>query len=66
MESTLKQILSLIGNVDHGSGHGVNAARLRGDMLMSIKELAETALRQSGDPTAPSGSPRTAASSRSA
>lgn len=36
----LKAILSLLGNVDHASGNGPNAAKLRGDMLNDIRLIA--------------------------
>lgn len=35
----LKTIISLIGNIDHSRGNGPNAAKLRGDMLNSIRDI---------------------------
>lgn len=34
-----KQILALIGNIDHTVGNGPNAAKMRGDLLNSIRSL---------------------------
>ena len=41
---TLRTIASFIGNVDHRKGHGVNSARMRGDMLDSIRTIAKEAI----------------------
>lgn len=41
----LEDITVVIGNVDHSKGHGENAARMRGDMLNSIRDIAQTALK---------------------
>ena len=56
LRSTLQDMAAIIGNVD--KGHGPNAAKLRGDMLMSLKELANMALdateiKEAPRPTAP-------------
>ena len=44
--ATHKAILLGIGNVDHSQGHGPNAARMRGEMLVSIRELARQAINK--------------------
>lgn len=42
-----KTILQLIGNVDHSTGHGANSARMRGDLLNSIRDICTQALTPS-------------------
>ena len=37
--SNVKDVLGLIGNVDHSIGNGTNAAKLRGEMLNDIRTL---------------------------
>ena len=44
LRNVLKDINAIIGNVNHSQGHGKNAAKLRGDMLMSIKDYINEAL----------------------
>jgi hypothetical protein len=44
MLEALKDITSLLGNVDHSRGGGENTARLYGGMLESIRELAGAAI----------------------
>lgn len=39
-----ESINGFIGNVDHSTGHGENAARMRGNMLMGIKKIIEAAI----------------------
>lgn len=38
-----KTILALIGNVDHSTGNGARSAKMRGDLLNSIREIARNA-----------------------
>lgn len=45
---TLRAILALIGNVDHATGNGANAAKMRGDMLNGIRGLVTAALGGEG------------------
>lgn len=40
----LKVILLLIGNVDHSKGHGEHSARMRGELLNDIRDIARKAL----------------------
>jgi hypothetical protein len=35
----VKDVLGLIGNVDHSIGNGSNAAKLRGEMLNDIRTI---------------------------
>lgn len=37
----LKAILALVGNVNHSTGHGPHAAKLRGDLLNDIRRVAQ-------------------------
>jgi len=38
-ENCMAGILGMLGNVDHSIGNGVQAAKLRGDMLNDIRSL---------------------------
>lgn len=44
LRNVLIDINAIIGNVNHNQGHGKNAAKLRGVMLMSIKDYINEAL----------------------
>ena len=37
-------IVSIIGNVDHSQGHGENSAKMRGEMLIDIRDLVQAAI----------------------
>ena len=40
----LKSITLLIGNVDHSTGNGANAARMRGQLLNDIRTITDEVL----------------------
>lgn len=40
----LNAITALIGNVDHSTGNGANSAKMRGEMLNDIREVARAVL----------------------
>lgn len=44
MRHALRTVVRLVGNVDHSQGHGANAAKMRGDLLNSIRDICKEAI----------------------
>lgn len=46
LETTLKCVVGLIGNVDHSKGNGANSAKMRGDLLNDLRTISSEALKE--------------------
>lgn len=46
MLRTLQACLLFIGNVDHSTGHGANSAKLRGELLNSIRDTIKPVIEK--------------------
>lgn len=53
----LREIAGLIGNVDHSTGNGVNAAKMRGDLLNDIRAMALAVLEPAASQAKPEPKP---------